>query len=251
MSKPKLLHYASELSRCVCCEKIFNTRFETVSIGTEEEFLSNVRAEKADAVVVCFCSAREQNVQALLHLTACAGPLPVLACSKTINLDFVRLAALKEVDRFLCCDMGVETIQPIISEAIRRGGLKEFLTSCYPDSFAVSPHVRKMIDEIIHAFPHRLHESEMAQCLGISRSWVQKLCRQAFGLTFTNLMRHIWVHQVLRLMQHTNLDNVEIAVQLNYSEESSLARDFRKELGYSPTEARKRLVEQSPEALLR
>ncbi len=142
-------------------------------------------------------------------------------------------------------------IKDVISEAIRRGGLKEFMASCYPGSFAVSPHVRKMIDEIIHAFPHRLHESEMARRLEISRSWVQKLCRQAFGLTFTRLMRRIWVHQALRLMQHTNLDNVEIAVQLNYSEESSLARDFRKELGYNPTEARQRLAEQSPEALLR
>ncbi len=128
--------------------------------------------------------------------------------------------------------------------------LKEFLASSHAGSFAVSPHMRKMIDEIIHAFPHRLHESEMARRLGISRSWIQKLCRQAFGLTFTRLIRRIWVHQALRLMQHTNLDNVEIAEQLNYSEESSLARDFRKELGYSPTEARKRLAEQSPEALL-
>lgn len=51
-------------------------------------------------------------------------------------------------------------------------------------------------------------------------------------------------------MQKTTLDNVEIAQQLNYSEESSLARDFRKELGYSPTEARKRLTVQSPGALL-
>lgn len=179
------------------------------------------------------------------------GPLPVLACSKTVNLDFVRMAAPQGVDRFLCCDMGVETIQPIIFEAIRRGELKEFLASCYPGSFAVPPHVRKMIDGIIHAFPHRLHESEMARRLGINRSWVQKLCRQAFGLTFTRLLRRLWVHQALRLMQRTNLDNVEIAVQLNYSEESSLARDFRKELGYNPTEARKRLAEQSPETLLR
>ncbi len=144
-----------------------------------------------------------------------------------------------------------EKIRDIISEAIRRGGLNEFLTSCYPGSFAVSPHVHKMVDEIIHAFPDRLNEHEMAQRLGIGRSWVQKLCRQAFGLTFTRLMRRIWVYQAFRMMRHTNLDNVEIAMQLHYCEESSMARDFRKELGYNPTEARQCLTEQSPEAMLR
>jgi AraC-like DNA-binding protein len=63
-------------------------------------------------------------------------------------------------------------------------------------------------------------------------------------------MRCIWIHQALRLMQKTTLDNVEIAQQLNYSEESNMARDFRKELGYSPSEARKRLTTQSPDTLL-
>ncbi len=52
------------------------------------------------------------------------------------------------------------------------------------------------------------------------------------------------------MMQHTNLDNTEIALQLNYSEESNLARDFRSELGYSPTEARRRLIQHTPEELL-
>jgi transcriptional regulator GlxA family with amidase domain len=54
----------------------------------------------------------------------------------------------------------------------------------------------------------------------------------------------------LNMMKNTNLDNYEIAFQLNYSDESSLARIFRKELGYNPTVARKHLVTRSPEELL-
>ena len=63
-------------------------------------------------------------------------------------------------------------------------------------------------------------------------------------------MRRIWVYQALNMMQNTNLDNTEISLQLNYSDETSLARIFRKELGYNPTEARKRLIRYSPEELL-
>ncbi len=63
-------------------------------------------------------------------------------------------------------------------------------------------------------------------------------------------MRRIWVYQALNLMQNTNLDNTEISLQLNYSDENSLARIFRKELGFTPSEARQRLTKQTPEELL-
>jgi AraC-like DNA-binding protein len=139
----------------------------------------------------------------------------------------------------ICCAWDKTRIATTILEAIRRGGIKDFLEAAYPGSFAVSPHIRKLVDEIIHAFPNRLTENESAQRLGISRSWLQKLCRSAFKLSFHRLLRRIWIHQALGLMQKITLDNVVFAQQLNYSEESNLARGFRKELGYSPTEARK------------
>lgn len=96
-----------------------------------------------------------------------------------------------------------------------------------------------------------LGEDDIARPLGISRSWLQKLCRRIYHRTFKQLLRRIWVYHALRLMQHTNLDNGEIALQLNYSEASNLARDFRKELGCSPTAARLRLATQRPEKLFR
>ena len=107
-----------------------------------------------------------------------------------------------------------------------------------------------MSDIIIHAFPHRLQENDMARQLGVSRSWLHKLCQRAFGITYTQLLRRIWIYQALNMMRDSNLDNTEIALRLNYSEESSMARDFRKELGCSPSEARLRLTTQSPEEIL-
>ncbi|NIR69107.1 helix-turn-helix domain-containing protein [candidate division KSB1 bacterium] len=90
----------------------------------------------------------------------------------------------------------------------------------------------------------------MAQTLGISPRWLRTVCRRAFGKSFTQLMRQIRVYQALCFMKHTTLDNWDIAMQLNYSEESNMARDFRKELGYCPSEARIRLSEITPQELL-
>ena len=141
-------------------------------------------------------------------------------------------------------------IRDIIHNAIRDDGLKQYLQSRWSGSPALSLHIGKLIDEIVHVFPHRMQVREFAERLGIDRGWLHKLCTQAFGKPPTALLRHVWIHQALRMMQHTNLDNTDIAFQLCYSEESSMARDFHKELGYGPTEARQRLTRQTPEELL-
>lgn len=249
MPKPKLILYSQELPNCTCYERIFNTVFANEAVETVEDFLRRLQTTKADAAVVCCCSAPEESVEELLRLEALAGPLPVLMCSRKLNPQFILKAAQRGVDRFLLCDMPEEKISGLIYKAIQGGGLKAFLETCCSGGLS-TPHAHRMIDEIVHAFPHRITESEMAKHLGISQRWLQMTCRQAFGKTYKRLLRRIWIHQALRLMQKTTLDNVEIAQQLNYSEESSMARDFRKELDYSPTEARKRLTAQSLEALL-
>ena len=249
-SKPKIVHFSQALSSCLCYNRIFHTEFETDSTDSYDEFLKKLRDADADAVVVCFCSAQDQDIDELLKLDALAGTIPVIACSRNLSLDFVSSAARQGVKRFLLCTMGKEKIHEIIHHAIRGGELKEFLEQSFSDSLTSSLHVRRMIDKITHAFPSRLDERDMARKLGISQSWLQKLCRQAFGKSYTRLMRRIWIHQALHLMRHTTLDNGEIALQLNYSEESNMARDFRKELGCNPTEARKLLSRRIPEEIL-
>lgn len=85
----------------------------------------------------------------------------------------------------------------------------------------MSPHVRRMITEIIQIFPNRISETEMAERLGMRQSWLQKICRKTFSISFQRLRRFIRLYKALRMMKHTNLDNTEIALQLNYSDESN------------------------------
>jgi len=250
MSNPKLVLYSKELSTCSCYQRIFNHEFEIVTSDTEEEFLSKARELNADVAVLCFCFAEEKDVEELSRLDALTGPLPVLACSKTYNPNFIRLAAQCGVDHFLLCSMDVMKIRQLIFTAFRGTGLRTFLESCCPGSLTSSPYIGKIINEIVKEFPKRLTIKALSQRLGISPRRIQMVCQQAFGKSFTHLMRRILVYQALNIMKNTNLDNSEIALQLNYSDESSLARIFRKELGYNPTTARKYLIALSAEELL-
>jgi AraC-like DNA-binding protein len=249
MSKRKLILFSPELPNCSGHDTIFR-EYETLIGRTEEEFLDYLHDDPADAAVICFCSAREEDVEKVLLLEALTGPMPVLTCSKILNPEFIRKAARRGASRFITCDMAADKIRDIIHDAIGSQGLAEYLESRWPESLDTSPYIVKLIDEIVRFFPHRMKVEEYAERLGIDRGWLYKLCEEAFGVPLTALLRIIWLHQALRMMQHTTLDNMEIALQLDYSEESSMAREFRKELECNPNEARKRLAEQSPEELL-
>lgn len=250
MQKPNLFVFGKELSSCSCYRRIFNHEFEIVATDTHEEFLRRIGYNKTDVSVLCYCSAEEKDIEEISSLKALTGPIPVVICSKAYNPNFIRLATQQGIEHFLLCDMEEIEIRKLLLKAIRGNGLRSFIEFCCPGSLAASPYVPKMIDEIVHAFPHRLTTRELSGRLGITSRRLQMICRETFGKTFTHLIRRILVYQALNMMQNTNFDNTEIALQLNYSDENSLARIFRKELGYNPTEARKRLIKHSPEELL-
>jgi AraC-like DNA-binding protein len=249
MSKHKILLFCKELKKCLYHNCIFNKEYEILTTNTEEEFLTYLKNIPVDAAIICFYNADTQDVEKLLSLDALTGPIPVLACCKDLNPEFIRIAAQRGMSRFIVSDMKFEEAKEVVLDAICNHGLKEFLSYRYFNGIHLSPHLFKFIDEIVYNFPHRLTVTESANRLGIDRGWLYKLCKQNCGKSPASLLRTIWVHQALRMMQHTNLDNLDIALQLNYSEESSMARDFHKELGCSPTEARVLLTNQSPEEL--
>ncbi|MEJ2613570.1 MAG: AraC family transcriptional regulator [Ignavibacteriaceae bacterium] len=242
--------YSVEMADCPHYSTMFNEDYDIITAKTETEFFHKIHYLSVDGAIICFCSAREYDVENILRLDALTGPIAVLICSKILNPEFVSKAAQQGVEHFLTCDMETEKIVNTIDDAIRYIGLKKYFKLRWPNSLDSSPHVSKLVDEIIRFFPQRMKVEELAAKLGINRSWLHKLCKESFGRSLTALMRHIWVYQALYMMQNTNLKNLDITMQLNYSEESSMARDFRKELGCCPNEARKRLTEQNPEDLL-
>ena len=250
MLKRKVIWYSTELANCPYYSSIRANEHEFITVNTEKDFLSGLQYKEVDAAIICFCSPCIKDVDKLLDLNAKAGPVPIIVCSKFLNCEFVRQAALFRIERFLECEKDIENFDEILIEVISRSRLKNYVKLHWPGCFDCSPHIDQLIDEIIRAFPKRNSVDGYARRIGINRCWLHKICKQAFNLPCTSLLRNIWVHQALCMMENTQLSNLDIAYHLNYCEESSMARDFRKELGFSPSEARKRLGEKNPEELL-
>lgn len=250
MSKHRILLFCSEQKKCIYHNFIFNKDYEIVTTNNEEKFLYYLKKLPVDAAIICSYSANVQDVEKLLSLDVLTGPIPVLICSKDLNPEFIQKATQRGISRFLVSDMDIQKVKDIIIDTIRNHGLKEFLNDNFLNGIDLSPYISKLIDEIVYNFPHRLNVTEYANRLEIDRGWLYKLCKQTYNKSPTSLLRTIWVHQALRMMQHSNLDNLDISLQLNYTEQSSMARDFHKELGCSPSEARVMLIKHSPEHLL-
>lgn len=250
MPKPKLLLYSQDLPSCPHYDVVFNHEFDLLATHREEEFLETVRTEEPDVVVLCSCASTQRDAESLTRLASITGPLPTLLCTKNYDPSFISAVARRGMNRFVQCEMAVDDVRSIIFAAIRGATLRPFLQSCCSDETRSNRLVSKLIDEIVHSFPRRLSAVEVSQRMGISTRRMQMICRESFGRTYTQIMRKLWVYHALLMMKSTNLDNAEISFQLGYSEESSLARLFRKELGFPPSDARQRLQSHSPESLV-
>jgi len=189
--RQKLIIYSWELQNCPHYSRIFNSEYEIIIPKTETEFFNSIHNLSVDAAIICFCSALVDDVNKLVRLQALSCPVTVLTCSKILNPEFIRKATQRGVGRFLLCNMEREKIRDIINDAIRDRGLKEYFRSRWPNSLESSPHISKLVNEIIYVFPRRLEVKELAERVGIDRGWLHKLCKQTFGRPPTSLIRRI------------------------------------------------------------
>lgn len=128
--------------------------------------------------------------------------------------------------------------------------VKFYLESLIINKIEYSSYSDKLIDIIIGTFPKRTNENDISKELNISARYLQKICKECFNRNFNRLLRRIRVYIALCLMDKTSFEDKEISLNLDYSEVSSMRRDFMKELRYSPDEARELLKTKIPKELM-
>ncbi|GEM_PF-6279146 len=111
--------------------------------------------------------------------------------------------------------------------------------TCYNDDILFIDRIKKIITL---NFPQKISEHEIAGEFKRTPRWLQVKCKKAFNINYIRLVRALRVYSALKLMTETNENNVEIAERLNYTELSSMNRDFKKELNFYPDIARIKLI---------
>lgn len=247
--KPHALIYARNVV-CSRLHKLYSRDFIILAARTESEFLRLARDKEVDVAILCFCFADTGRIGELVRLKERISHLPIVISCRFPDPDFIRLAAQKNLDHFVSCQMPGNRIRRKIQDAIEANGMRAFLESqvC---AEAPTTEAYTIIGEIQHILPRRPELSSIAQALDLSVRRVQTLFQDQFGCTFSRLTRRILIFRALNLMKHSRLDQTEIALELGYSEHSSLSRIFRKELGYPPSAARNYLDRYDPAHLLK
>jgi AraC-like DNA-binding protein len=124
---------------------------------------------------------------------------------------------------------------PQYSDSSAEFDLHEFISRKYPGYAADSAYAGRIADYIISAFPEKLSEAEIASNLNITPRWLQQECKKSFGVTYGNLFRNIRINAGVSLMYYTRLSYTKIASLLNYTSEGNMVRDFKRQLGLTPT----------------
>ncbi|MDP4098841.1 response regulator [Paenibacillus sp. P96] len=110
---------------------------------------------------------------------------------------------------------------------------------------AENQHIRTPVDQVIHYIEshHRydLMLAEAAALVHLNSSYFCKLFKQQKGMTFTDFLTSVRMREAVRLLEHTSLRITEIADRLGFADAAYFSNTFKKEVGASPSEYRKRL----------
>lgn len=139
--------------------------------------------------------------------------------------------------------------QENVSEEIIRSLLDLILLTCnqiYPlDSNKVQRGkghilVKNFFSLIEENYQNNLRVNDYAEKLAVTPNHLTQMVRQITGKTSVELIQKKLIAEIKRLLLHTNLTVTEIAMQLNFPDQSYFTKFFKKITGVTPIQFRKK-----------
>jgi len=129
--------------------------------------------------------------------------------------------------------------------------LKTFIENHFPSYTKETLHVDKAIQIIDESFSKYKSLNEIAIKIKRGEKTVQRIIKNAFGIKHKQLVEAFRIYCALYLLYKTKLDITYVAINLSYSDLSSMDRDFHKVLGITPIEATEQLIIMNPDKLFK
>ena len=101
----------------------------------------------------------------------------------------------------------------------------------------------KMLRREIHKAPELDWSlAELAKRLNISKSYVQKLYKEHFGISYIDDLLEARIRMAKQLLTTTDLRINEVAASCGYQNATHFMRQFKEKTGLSPTEYKKKEI---------
>lgn len=96
--------------------------------------------------------------------------------------------------------------------------------------------VKKIFEE--HQY-QKITVAEAAKAIGITTRYLQKMFKQAYGLTPKEYQMQVQMNTAVTLLKKDNLSVTDTAERLGYNDMFTFSRQFKRYFGYSPTKIMK------------
>jgi AraC-like DNA-binding protein len=208
--------------------------------ATSPESLQGLAAQNSiDAVLIHHRIFSYLQIDLLEKLNGFAARLPTIILADHWDLDAVKHCGKLGIHTVLDCSEKFRKKSAAISSAACRSGFRHLLAEAGKPTMAWSPRMKRAYELIGESFPNAQSVCELSAALHIHRRSFEKEFRETFGLTYVQFVRVMCMYESWHLMQYTDLDNSDIALSLQYREETHFARDCRKVFDLNPTQLRK------------
>lgn len=129
---------------------------------------------------------------------------------------------------------GLEHLADVYHEAIAQ--VEEIMGTS-----SVIQEVREYVEQNYWREDFSLQEA--ADCVNLSMQYMSKLFRKEMGVTFVDYLTSVRIRKSIDLFQNEELKIYEIAERVGYATQHYFSTVFKKNLGVSPAEYRKRIEE--------
>ena len=100
--------------------------------------------------------------------------------------------------------------------------------------------LRNVVDWVHAHLDEEIKVPDLAKIAGMNASQLERRMKRIFKLSVGQYVRKLRIDRAALLLRDTDLGIAEIALQCGYSEQSSLARQFKSAVGCPPGEFRRR-----------
>jgi len=107
-------------------------------------------------------------------------------------------------------------------------------TSYTPAVFLCQKHIET------YYYKEELSLKDLAEAIQISPTYLSRLLKQEIGVSFIDYLTHVRVQKAIQLMSDPALKLYEVAERVGYSNQHYFSTVFKKVIGLSPAEYRKR-----------